>query len=514
MSTAHRWHNRPMVLAAAALILIALVAAALTRSASATAARAAKTTTLTLVNSQLIANTDPWKAQGQPLMVSQALYDTLLHENRQGNPVPWLATGWKYTNPKTLVLTLRPGIKFTDGTPFNSAAVKANLEYGKTGVTGGGPFLAEIKSITPQGPNKVKLSLSVADPDLPYDFTQFSGWMVSPKALKNPRSLQLASAGTGPYIFDKGKTSGVQTFTLKRNPNYWNRRAYGFDTVVARAIADTNAAVNNAKTGNLNLFVGLLPGTSIPGWKIDATSPSGMNGIQLNDLHGALNTPLKDVRVRQAMNYAVNRNAIGKAVYHGLAVANPSVPFTPGSPAFDAVKNFYPYNVNKAKQLLAQAGYKNGFTLKVLSLPPADQIVQAIAGYERAIGINLQIEDHTTDIAQQAQSGTWPSGALLLTLTGRPFTDVSAGMTPASFFNLLHISDPKINSYLAQLGSAKNTAQRNKVSIALAKYATAQAWFVAPVLTEQLAAFDPKEVALTQHAGAAQPNLYEVQPAG
>jgi peptide/nickel transport system substrate-binding protein len=504
MSAVHRLRTRQLSVVAAVLVACVVVAVA----------HAAKTTTLTLANSQLVANTDPWKAQGQPLMVSQAFYDTLLHENRQGNPVPWLASGWKYTNPKTLVLTLRKGVKFTDGTPFNSAAVKANLIYGQNGVTGGGPFLKEIKTITPQGPNQVKLSLSVADPDLPYDFTQFSGWMVSPKALKNPRALQLASDGTGPYIFDKSKTSGTQVFTLKHNPKYWNPRAFRFDTVVARAIADPNQIVNSAKTGVLNFAVGVLPGTSIPGWTISATSPSGLNGIQLNDLHGTLVPALKDIRVRQAMNYAVNRAAIAKALYHGVGVVNPSTPFTSGTPAFNAVKNFYPYNVAKAKQLLAAAGYKNGFTLKVLSLPPADQIAQAIAGYERAIGINLQIEDHTTDLAQQAQSGTWPAGAVLLTLTGRPFTDVSAAMTPASFFNLLHINDPKIDSYLSQLGAATTTAARNTVSVALAKYTTAQAWFVAPVLTEQLAAFDPKEVSLTKHAGAAQPNLYEVQPAG
>jgi peptide/nickel transport system substrate-binding protein len=497
----------------AVLVAAGVLAIGLGSSAGAVRGHAARTTTLTLGWSQVVANTNPWTAQGQPLEVDQALYDTLLHQNAHGNAIPWLASAFKYTSPTTLVLTLRHGIKFTDGTPFNAAAVKANLIYGKTGTTGGGPFLQEITTITTSGPYQVKLALKAADPDLPYDFTQQSGWIVSPKALANPTSLQLTSDGTGPYVFDKGATTAGQVYTLTRNARYWAPKAFPFNTVVARAIPDQTTIDNLAQTGVLNLAVAVPPGTSISGWKISAASPVGLNGIELNDTTGKLNTPLKDVRVRQALNYAVNRAAIVKTVYHGLAIPAPSSPFTPSSAGWAAVKNFYPYDPAKAKKLLAAAGYPHGFTLKVLSLPPADFVTQPIAGYLRAVGVNLDIEDHTTDLPQQAQSGKWPAGAILITLTGHTFTDVGATMTPASFFNLLHITDPKITSFLKQIGSAKTTAARTSLYNQLARYTTGQAWFVAPALARGLVAFDPKEVAVTIQGGGAQPNLYDIAPA-
>ncbi len=315
-------------------------------------------------------------------------------------------------------------------------------------------------------------------------------------------------------MIDKGSSTAGQVYTLKRNPKYWaGARAYPFNTIVARAIAQPTTLVNTARTGVLNLAVNVQPGTSIPGWKISTSAPLGLNGIELNDTTGKLHSPLKDVRVRQALNYAINRPAIVKAVYHGLAVPNPSSPFIPTSPGWAAVKNFYPYNPAKAKSLLKAAGYPNGFTLKVLSLPPADFITQPIAGYLRAVGVNLQIEDHTSDLPQQAQSGTWAAGALLITLTGRPFTDVNATMTPASFFNLLHVKDPTITRLLAQIGSAKNDKSRNALYTKLAKYATGQAWFLAPALVKGLVAFDPKEISVTIPGGAGQPNLDDVRPA-
>ncbi len=185
MSGVRTKHGIRLLLVAAVASTV-LLAVGFSRSSGAVRGHAAATTTLTLGWSQLVPNTNPWTAQGQPLMVSQGLYDTLLHVNARGNPVPWLASAFKFVNPTTLQLTLRSGVKFTDGTPFNAAAVKANMNYGKTGATGGGPFLQEIKTITPVGANKVNVVLKAADPDFPYQLTQQSGWIVSPKALSQP----------------------------------------------------------------------------------------------------------------------------------------------------------------------------------------------------------------------------------------------------------------------------------------------------------------------------------------
>jgi peptide/nickel transport system substrate-binding protein len=310
-------------------------------------------------------------------------------------------------------------------------------------------------------------------------------------------------------VLDAGATTLGRTYTLTPNPDYWAKSTgeFKFTKIVEQVIGDTATAINAAETGQVD-FVNVTPGETVKGFKTALAAPTDFNGVALNTLHAK---PLSSLLVRQAMNYAVNRQAIVKDVYQGKAVLSDSAPFIPGEPGYDA--NYYPYDPKKARQLLAEAGYPHGFSIDVLSLPPADSIVEPIASYERAVGINMEISDYTTGLIQQAQSGKWPIGALVYTLTGQPFTDVTSTMTTASFFNFNHNTDPKIDSLLTQAASASTTAKQNAVYSELGTYAAQQAWFIVPAMYEGEFAYDAKVLKLSISKISAQPSLYDISPA-
>ena len=316
--------------------------------------------------------------------------------------------------------------------------------------------------------------------------------MVSPKALKNPRSLQLASDGTGPYMFDKGKTTGGQVYTLKRNPKYWAAARLPFDTSSpARSPSrrrrqhrpDRRAEPRRQRPAG-HVDPGLEDRRDLPRWASTASSSTTRTG--------KLNTPLKDVRVRQAMNYADQPPAIVKAVYHGLAVPNPSVAVHPDSPGWDAVKNFYPYNVNKAKQLLGAGGLPQ--RLHAQGPEPAAGRLHHPADRRLPARRRREPPDRGPHErpAPAGAVGHVAAGALLLTLTGRPFTDVSADDDAGELLQPAAHHRPEDHSCWRRSAAAKNDKPRNDARTALAKYATAQAWFVAPVLIESSSRSTPR----------------------
>nr|WP_240982324.1 ABC transporter substrate-binding protein [Streptomyces sp. S3(2020)] len=442
------------------------------------------------------------------------MYDTLTHVDKSGDAVPWLATSWKFTDAKTLEIRLRTGVKFTDGTVFDAAAVVTNLEYGKKNASNGSKsVLAQVKSVTAVNSSTVRITLASPNPDLPVAFaTGSAGYMVSPKSLANPGSLRLASNGTGPYQLDTSRTVAGQKYVLKQNTNYWSPKTYPFSQVTMKIVTDRTAQVNAVRSGSLDVLA-ISPGTSTSGLTIQKGAAALGQGIALLDVEGKINKALGDVRVRRALNYAIDREALIETVLDGDAEANPSVPANSSSAGWsEKLAGMYTYDPDKARQLLKEAGYGSGFDLKVLSTPAADGLVQAIAGYLRKVGVNVTIEDHTSDLLQQAMSGKWAAGNTNLSVTGRTFTDITLSMTPGAFFNFQHVDDPKITELLAEAGGATGEAARNKIYGELLDYAAGQAWYIIPGLINTRTAYDAKKVRLTNGSTQAVA-LYNIQPA-
>lgn len=458
---------------------------------------------------------DPWKAQISQY-VAQATYDTLTHLDADGNPVPWLATSWEYSDPKTLVMELREGVTFTDGEPFNADAVVANIEYAKTATPSNFAalgFLNVIDTVKAVDESTVQFDLSVPNPDLPYGFSQQAGWMVSPKALKDPASLTFAAAGTGPYLFEADQSTENQTYVFRKNPDYWADGEWErFDDLTVSLISDTTASDNAARSGQIDYKI-VQPETEISGWETAVGSPSAFFGLTIFDLEGKIAEPLGDVRVRQAMNYAIDRDVIIKEVLEGYGEVNASTPFSSDSAGYsEELDSTYSYDPEKAKELLAEAGYPNGFKLDVLSNPKWARMAQAVAGYLREIGIDVTLSEHLTDFPEEVTSGKWAVAMGLQGVTGLPYTDVSSSMTPTATYNPLKNKDSTVDSLLAEAVTTTGEKQE-QIYGQLASHAAEQAWFVVPALTSQLHGFDPDVVEVVEPKRAGAPALYDLTPA-
>src|SRR5262249_40897377 len=155
------------------------------------------------------------------------MYDSLLGIDAKLNFVPDLATAWKYTDPTTLVLTLRQGVKFQDGTTFDADAVKFNLDRYMTSTDPAAApksDLASVQSVAGQDANTLTLHLKRADATLLAALVDRAGMMLSPTAIKSlGTKLSTAPTGAGTGAFEFVEWQRADHLTLKRNPNYWRK---------------------------------------------------------------------------------------------------------------------------------------------------------------------------------------------------------------------------------------------------------------------------------------------------
>ena len=498
-----------------AIVVLALLGAS---GASATSSARASGTTLTIAPQGPITTLNPWASGiglNGSMLYDGAVYDQLLHLTPNGKIVPWLATAWKFTGPEDLTMTLRQGVKFTDGTPFNAAAVKANFDYAQA-ITTPGQCNVDLKGVktTVKGPYSVSIHMAVPNPDILLNMATCASWMVSPQALQNPASLTTTSAGSGPYTYDQSQTVQNQKWVFVRNPNYWNKSAFPFDTVVFNFFSNATAADDAGRSGQVD-FIQVVPiGDTSSGMNILKTAPDIFRGLVLADVNGKLAAPLGNKLVRQAMNYAIDRNAILKGVYNGVGRVNGgSTPFIPGLPGYSAsLNNLYPYNVAKAKALMKQAGYANGFSLPVMDSPTDTNaaLLQAIAGYERAIGINMTVTQNSSTFIPSMLSGQNPAFFGQYTLSLAQYQNLVGLAGGKAFWNPLHNHIPTFDKLLTKLLYASGP-KADALYAQFAKAYSDEAWWVAPLVVPLTEAYS-RSLLVHITTGNPNPMLYQIVP--
>jgi peptide/nickel transport system substrate-binding protein len=283
-----------------------------------------------------------------------------------------LAIKWGYSaDKKSFDITLRPDAKFNDGTPVDAETVKASIElYKKSGTFAS--TAAAITSITVTSPTTLSLNLSTPDPTLPYLLSQDGvvGLVYSKKALADPTLMTSGSYGAGPYQLDPSATIAGTTYTYVPNKFYWNQASIHYKKLVIKVIVNSTSVLEAMKTGQVDAVWGADPATAAAADgqpDVDLTFAAvSFDGLWLYDRDGSVCPALKDVRVRQALNMAVDRGPIAKAIY-GKFGEGTAVPSTgPGQEGYDpSFETKYPYDPQKAKKMLAEAGYPNGFDLPI-----------------------------------------------------------------------------------------------------------------------------------------------------
>ena len=452
---------RPGIIRASVALGLAVALVASFTASGAGSARAATNSTLTFASlAGTTANFDPAQGSINEVYFLAPVYDTLIRESTTATFSPDLATSWEYVNPVTFTMTLRTGINFVDGTPFNAAAVKANLMHVKTGTGPLATELADLGSITVVNSNTVTLHLTKPYPSLPTVLASVSGMMASPKVLGSS-TLATTPDGTGPYTLDMAATIANDTYTYQKRSDYWNSAAYPYQTIVVKEMTPS-AQVNALEAGQLTAaeFGDATSISRIEHAGISFTGgPYNVWTLFLLDRAGTLVPALKSVLVRQALNYAINRPALVKAVQLGLGKPTTQL-LKPGDEGYSAaLNNEYPYNPTKAKQLLAQAGYAKGFTMSTVSISTFDTATQALAGYYSAIGVTLKIVDvPPAEYISSIVGGKYPT-ALLPYGVIDSYYDFGQFATPNAGFNPFHTSDPVVNKLYSEAASAP-AAQR------------------------------------------------------
>ncbi|HEX7066422.1 MAG TPA: ABC transporter substrate-binding protein [Bacillales bacterium] len=355
---------------------------------------------------------DPATVTGGPsFAVTKNIYETLVNFNYKEQSTEVVNTGlakdWEISDDGTVyTFTLREGVKFQNGEKFTADAVVFNFNRWKNGegefpyypsMFGGYGDKSVIKSVEAVDDYTVKFTLD--RPLAPF----LKDLAMSPFAIASPKAIQKYGedfgkhpVGTGPFKFVEWKPNN--TITLEKYEDYWNEELPKLNRVIFKVIKSNRARLTALENGEIDLMLGLNPS--------DIKEVKGKKGLQvfyrppLNIGYLGLTVtrkPFGNPKVRRAMNYAINKKEIVEAFYADQAKVAVS-PLPPTIAGFNANLDPYEYNPEKAKQLLAEAGYPDGFKMELWAMPVprpympnGKKIAQAMQADLKKVGIDAKI---------------------------------------------------------------------------------------------------------------------------
>lgn len=475
-------------------------------------AQAANTTSLTIGSVVAVKSWEPSQADiGHGIQYYQAVYDNLILRSPDGKYLPNLAIKWRI-NPtsNSVLLDLRKGVKFTDGTVFNADVAVKNLN---AFINGNGPQAAVFAGAKASkiDTDSVRLTLANPNPDILYYLATTNSFMASSKAV-GTEGLKTNPVGSGPYIYDRSSIAGSKV-VLTANPNYWDKSKQKFKKVTFIFMADIATRLNALRSGQVDatiLDVANSDTATRAGMKLTSYN-TDWSGLLLFDRAGTINPALAKVQVRQAIAHAIDRSALLRTVQEGKGKVTNQI-FSTTSGVYDAsLDKLYPYSPSKAKTLLAAAGYANGFTLEMPYGTFMEPMASFIATYLKAVKINVEWVN-ATDYRGAVIGGKYAAAWFQL-FQGTAYVNYNLAVAPTGPRNIFGFSSSVTRAADASIkanASATNViAQLKKVN----KHIVENAWFV-PFYTVPQMYFTNKRVATVAQAQNAVPYLYNYKPTG
>ncbi len=338
------------------------------------------------------ANTDsnPGEAVGRMMNNFLVKFDAKL------NLVPDLATSWTQSKDGlTWTFKLRKGVKFHDGTAFNAQVVKYNFDrfLGPEKPLKASLHTPIIQSVEVVDDSTVKFTLKVPFAFFLNNLAHSATAMVSPEAHKKwGKDLTLHPVGTGPFKFVEWVRG--DRVVLVRNDDYYEGKPR-LDRIIVRTVREDSSRVLGLEAGDYDLIV-RIPPEDVPRLMREGRvrTYAEQSNRALWVKFNVTKKPFDDIRVRQALNYAVDKESIVKNIYQGLAAVIPTL-VGPLNNGYAPVKG-YPYDPAKAKKLLAEAGYPNGFKTNLWT-PKGRylkdfELAQAVQQQLQAVGVEASLE--------------------------------------------------------------------------------------------------------------------------
>ena len=399
-------------------------------------------------------------------IVFAALCDKLIDIDAKLNFRPQLATQWDWSEDgKALVMKIRSGVVFHDGTPLDSEAVKINIDRYRTADYS--RRKSEVKSIVNVAlvdPLTIRIELSEPDAPLLSVLADRAGMMLSPKALAAAgQNIANQPVCAGPFRFVERVAQ--QKITLQRFESYWDAARIHVNQVVFQPMPDTTVRTANLLAGSLDLVERLQP-TDLKQLKDDkrvrvvASTALAYNTLSINLAHGpraSQSVLAKDARVREALELSLDRQALMQVVFDGEYIAT-NQPHAIDSPWYIKERPIPARDILRARQLLADAGVaRPSFTLSVPNSPLETQVAQVIQSMVGDAGFDMKIEVlEANTLTSNATNGNYEVALVIWSGRADPDGNISIWLACDGFLNWGKYCNRELDARLA--AARRNTS--------------------------------------------------------
>jgi ABC-type transport system substrate-binding protein len=342
-------------------------------------------------------NLDPANAESNPSeAVNRMMYENIAKFDEKLKIVPGLATKWQQSKDgMAWTFYLRKGVKFHDGTPFNAEAAKVFFErmIGPEKPSRAGLFVPFVSTVDILDEYTVKVNMKTPYAFFLNNLAHSASGIISPTALKTyGKDISRRAVGTGPFKFVEWVHG--DHLTMVRNDEYWGGKPR-LDKIIVKTVKEDSARVMMLQSGDANLIV-RIPSEDIPrlekdaNLRLDSTETLRVLFLGIN----CYKKPYNDVRVRQALAYAIDKESIVKNIYQGKALVASNM-ITPLTTGYIPIKG-YSYDPERAKKLLAEAGFPDGLKAKLWSpqgrYPKDFEMAQAVQQQLKKAGIDCSLD--------------------------------------------------------------------------------------------------------------------------
>lgn len=338
------------------------------------------------------------------ISVMSQMFDALTRRDDTGTIVPGLAESWELVDDLTWDFHIRPGVLFHNGEPLTAETVvfsiKRAIDPDTPNVRGG--RIALVSDVEAIDASTVRITTSAPSPTLLWGLTQVLIVPMDTLQSVGEDAFRTAPVGTGPFMLDEFVQG--RTISLVANPEYWGSGP-NVDRLVFRQITEASSRLAALLAGEVHIIENLPPDLvpvveGNPNFRVESIGTEQAMVLQLDTLTDG---PVSDVRVREAIAHAIDIEGITEALLAGQGVPLDGQLITRGALGYNSSLSRWPYDPARARELLAEAGYPNGFNFQILTTEGRamqdSTLAVALQGNLNAVGIQTEV--------RQLESGAW-----------------------------------------------------------------------------------------------------------